>query len=208
MSPLDGEGGGNRSRAGASHQYGGHSFGDPNRSGGTELPRLTSDPVCTADRRGGILIPSGPHRTPRWIINPSNGVRPVPGGPIRSTRTRSAVRNTFQRPHVYKGVGTPRRRSTPGTGTTWTTARRGSPGSPAGPTTAALLTRPVERKRPSNRRASATCSRDTSTRAGGGFASRRRGRCRAVGGRRVIPRVARRVGPGVCRAGGPTRPRE
>jgi hypothetical protein len=27
------------------------------------------------------------------------------------------VRNTFQRPHVYKGVGTiPRRRSTPGVG--------------------------------------------------------------------------------------------
>jgi hypothetical protein len=26
----------------------------------TELPGLTSDPICTADRRGGILISFGP----------------------------------------------------------------------------------------------------------------------------------------------------
>ncbi|SFJ73900.1 hypothetical protein SAMN05443661_1705, partial [Natronobacterium gregoryi] len=26
------------------------------RSGVTELSRLTSDPICTEDRRGGILI--------------------------------------------------------------------------------------------------------------------------------------------------------
>ena len=30
--------------------------GPREQSGGTELPRLTSDPVCTAYRRGGIPI--------------------------------------------------------------------------------------------------------------------------------------------------------
>ena len=37
----------------------------------TGLPGLTSDPICTADRRGGILISFGPIRTPTRVINPS-----------------------------------------------------------------------------------------------------------------------------------------
>ncbi|WP_230198771.1 hypothetical protein, partial [Halopiger djelfimassiliensis] len=40
------------------------------RSGVTELPRLTSDPICTADRRGGILISFGLTRTPSGVHNP------------------------------------------------------------------------------------------------------------------------------------------
>jgi hypothetical protein len=32
----------------------------PDRPSVTELPGLTSDPICTADRRGGILISFGP----------------------------------------------------------------------------------------------------------------------------------------------------
>jgi hypothetical protein len=39
--------------------------------GVTELSGLTSDSVLTADRRGGILISFGPHRTPLKGINPS-----------------------------------------------------------------------------------------------------------------------------------------
>ena len=37
----------------------------------TELPGLTSDPIYTADRRGGILISSGPNRRPLRVLNPS-----------------------------------------------------------------------------------------------------------------------------------------
>lgn len=39
--------------------------------GVTELSGLTSDPVLTADRRGGILISFGSLRTPFEGINPS-----------------------------------------------------------------------------------------------------------------------------------------
>src|SRR6056297_2693865 len=42
----------------------------------TELPGLTSDPIYTADRRGGILIHFGPNCTPRRVINPSELVGP------------------------------------------------------------------------------------------------------------------------------------
>jgi hypothetical protein len=48
------------------------------RPGSTELPGLTSDPICTADRRGGILISFGPYRTTLKGINPSKGVRESP----------------------------------------------------------------------------------------------------------------------------------
>ena len=41
------------------------------RTGVTELPRLTSDPVFTADRRGGILISFGLQCTTFRVINPS-----------------------------------------------------------------------------------------------------------------------------------------
>jgi len=38
----------------------------------TELPRLTSDSILTADRRGGILISFGPEPSRRVRINPSD----------------------------------------------------------------------------------------------------------------------------------------
>jgi hypothetical protein len=41
------------------------------RPGVTELPGLTSDPIYTADRRGGILISSGPDCMPERVLNPS-----------------------------------------------------------------------------------------------------------------------------------------
>jgi hypothetical protein len=53
-------------------------FGDDHpigRTGVTELPRLTSDPVCTADRRGGILISFGPQCTTLWDLNPPERFR-------------------------------------------------------------------------------------------------------------------------------------
>ena len=45
------------------------------RSGVTELPGLTSDPILAADRRGGILISFGPNRRPYRVINPSSWPR-------------------------------------------------------------------------------------------------------------------------------------
>ena len=39
----------------------------------TKPSRLTSDPICTADRRGGILISSGPVYCRRRVLNPSKG---------------------------------------------------------------------------------------------------------------------------------------
>ena len=38
----------------------------------TELPGLTSDPIYTADRRGGILMSSGPVCRPERVLNPSS----------------------------------------------------------------------------------------------------------------------------------------
>jgi hypothetical protein len=68
------------------------------RPGVTELPGLTSDPIYTADRRGGILISSGPEYLPERVLNPSSRLRSVrcgragsiPAGP-RSHYTRSAL---------------------------------------------------------------------------------------------------------------------
>ena len=40
------------------------------RLGVTELSRLTSDPILTADRRGGILISFGRNSTLRRVLNP------------------------------------------------------------------------------------------------------------------------------------------
>jgi len=45
--------------------------GTLDRSSVTELPGLTSDPIYTADRRGGILISFGRNRTLAEGINPS-----------------------------------------------------------------------------------------------------------------------------------------
>jgi hypothetical protein len=51
-------------------------FGTPlDRPGVTELPGLTSDPICTADRRGGILISSGPDCMPEGHLSPSSRQR-------------------------------------------------------------------------------------------------------------------------------------
>ena len=44
--------------------------GSCNRSGVTELSRLTSDSILTADRRGGILISFGLIGRPRRVLNP------------------------------------------------------------------------------------------------------------------------------------------
>ncbi len=55
------------------HSHYGSTFGDSksdDRSGVTELSRLTSDPICTADRRGEILISFGRIRKPRGVLNP------------------------------------------------------------------------------------------------------------------------------------------
>jgi hypothetical protein len=65
------------------------------RPGGTELPGLTSDPILTADRRGGILISSGPEHCPRWVINPSN----------RDERRPAAFAFASECPVTLKGVG-------------------------------------------------------------------------------------------------------
>ena len=102
------------------------------RSGVTELPRLTSDPICTADRRGGILISFGPNRKPSGIHNPfglrvgprrrteSNGpsitrsLQPYPNSLVHLRATdrsrpgtrirRRVLRIIPESAHVYKGV--------------------------------------------------------------------------------------------------------
>jgi hypothetical protein len=80
----------------------------------TELPGLTSDPIYTADRRGGILISSGPNRRPVRVLNPSRWppirVRcgRVPFGP-----DRAAFALHSYRPCILKCVGTIPRRIRP-----------------------------------------------------------------------------------------------
>ena len=69
----------------------------------TELPGLTSDPILTADRRGGILISFGPYRTPRGRISPSDCLgsgRPGFVGP-----DRAVLRIRTECPVPLKGVG-------------------------------------------------------------------------------------------------------
>ena len=66
----------------------------------TELSGLTSDPILTADRRGGILISFGPHRTRFGVINPSDLVGSRTRGPALAHRRVSS-----ERPRTYKGVG-------------------------------------------------------------------------------------------------------
>ena len=74
------------------HLSGSHSATPRTEPGVTELSGLTSDPVLTADRRGGILISFGPHRTPFDGINPSK----APGGsPIRAGTPAETGSNGF-----------------------------------------------------------------------------------------------------------------
>jgi hypothetical protein len=68
----------------------------------TELPGLTSDPIYTADRRGGILIQSGPNRTLRRDINPSECVGPTVG---RSRPRPGRLCITSEHPVALKGIG-------------------------------------------------------------------------------------------------------
>ena len=55
----------------------------------TELPGLTSDPIYTADRRGGILISFGPNRMSEKGINPSRRHWPERPGSVNPTRPPS-----------------------------------------------------------------------------------------------------------------------
>ena len=58
----------------------------------TKPSRLTSDPICTADRRGGILISSGPVHKLRRALSPSKRVRPRWWKPSGRCRTRIRCR--------------------------------------------------------------------------------------------------------------------
>ena len=71
------------------------------RSGVTELPRLTSDPICTEDRRGGILISFGRNRRPSGVHNPFGC------DPSESTGASSAPPITFVSDATFllKGIG-------------------------------------------------------------------------------------------------------
>jgi len=97
-------------------------FDDTRRPSVTELPGLTSDPICTADRRGGILISSGPDCFPGRVINPSRRERDR-GGPLlrsvlqagRSRLRPGHVRITSECPVPLKGVGTTTAGRCPGT---------------------------------------------------------------------------------------------
>lgn len=64
------------------HTLRGPQSSDPiaDRSSVTELSRLTSDPILTADRRGGILISFGLNHTPSGVQNPFG---PRPSDPAR-----------------------------------------------------------------------------------------------------------------------------
>jgi len=72
----------------------------------TELPRLTSDFIYTADRRGEILISFGPNRIPRWVINPPEHVGPWVSSGSNRTQPRRVIP---EHPRTDKGVGLGRR---------------------------------------------------------------------------------------------------
>ena len=104
------------------HLSGSRSVTPRTEPGVTELPGLTSDPVLTADRRGGILISFGLHRTALEGINPSkrwsveteprsrkSGVETELNGP----QCRLLFRSPSECPVRLKGVGFPCRRSIP-----------------------------------------------------------------------------------------------
>lgn len=81
------------------------------RAGVTELSRLTSDPICTADRRGGILISFGRIPTLGRVLNPFER-RVRADGANRPRRTSFAF--TSEPSYTLKGVGSlPRRKPQP-----------------------------------------------------------------------------------------------
>ena len=104
------------------------------RPGVTELPGLTSDPIYTADRRGGILISFGPTRKPERVLNPSSRLLSVRTGRVNPPdRTAFAFRS--------KCLGILKRNE-----------RRFWPGERVGPTTFATQSRSLVVLSPSNRR--------------------------------------------------------
>jgi hypothetical protein len=70
----------------------------------TELPGLTSDPIYTADRRGGILISFGPTRRPVRDLNPSCWPS-VRGGRVSFDPDRAAFAFRPECPCTLKGIG-------------------------------------------------------------------------------------------------------
>jgi hypothetical protein len=73
------------------------------RPGVTELPGLTSDPIYTADRRGGILISSGPGYLPERVLNPSSRLRSVRCGRAGVDPGRAAFALHSECPVTLKG---------------------------------------------------------------------------------------------------------
>ncbi|SIR93693.1 hypothetical protein SAMN05421809_2913 [Natronorubrum daqingense] len=101
------------------------------RSSDTELPRLTSNPIYTADRRGEILISFGSTPKPSGVHNPfgpersmlmERVERPIDhiffcipselpytlkgvGSKLAGSRIRRAITIQSERPGTYKGTG-------------------------------------------------------------------------------------------------------
>jgi hypothetical protein len=101
--PRRGRLAGTRRRRVTSHRNYRSVFGDrsTDRSDVTELPELTSDSVCTADRRGGILIFSGPIRNRSRGYNPFEAGRdPVDGTVDVFHRSRLRSRS-YPNPHTH-----------------------------------------------------------------------------------------------------------
>ena len=72
----------------------------------TKPSRLTSDPICTADRRGGILISFGPVRKPRWALSPSKRVRSRWREPSADAERESVAAKAKDRPAIRRRTGT------------------------------------------------------------------------------------------------------
>lgn len=97
------------SRGGLAVNVGTHSHMGPrsvtdrvDRSGVTELSGLTSDPICTADRRGEILISFGRVRRPSGVLNPFG---PTARDDRASRRPDASIAFASERPCTYKGFG-------------------------------------------------------------------------------------------------------
>jgi hypothetical protein len=88
MYPPQGWAVGGNTRSVCAIERSAHQLGHSDRPGVTEPPELTSDPICTADRRGGILISFGPTRTTMRVLNPSSSstTGPWPGRIIPACR--------------------------------------------------------------------------------------------------------------------------
>jgi len=77
----------------------------PDRSSVTELPGLTSDPIYTADRRGGILISFGRNRSLGEGINPSRCPAHRPTGRPRVVPEATTFAFNPKCPVSLKGIG-------------------------------------------------------------------------------------------------------